>query len=273
MNERSQGAYFLSMTLHAALAGLVLFFSYAATSVVKDTPKVFELVAGEGDNYTATVAPALGVPKPAAVRTPPKADASPIQPAPESVPAAAPKKPAAPTGPPDLVKQLKRVEQRRETAIEWKYQQQQKRLAAEEKRREAAEAKAQRQKVAHVDAEGIAAGVTGGSTENKTGGAGGKALSREEMSQMDAYFAELMLKIKEALVPPEGLNDNLAAGVEFYLAADGSRSSPRIIKSSGNAEFDRAVLDACEHAHSIGPRPDGRSETVQLTVHLRDVES
>jgi len=62
MNSSSPGAFALSALLHAALIGLVLFFSYAATSVVEDNPKVFELVAGAGDNYAATAAPALGSP-------------------------------------------------------------------------------------------------------------------------------------------------------------------------------------------------------------------
>jgi hypothetical protein len=41
----------MSVLIHGAVVGLVLFFSYAATNVVQDNPKVFELVAGAGDNY------------------------------------------------------------------------------------------------------------------------------------------------------------------------------------------------------------------------------
>jgi TonB family protein len=266
MNPQSPSAYALSATIHAAVAGLILFFSYAATSVVKDNPKVFELVAGAGDNYMAAVAPALGVPKPARVAA--KAAPSPVQPAPQPV---AP--PASPAKPPDLVAALKRAERRREANIEWKYQREQeaerKRISHEEFLKQQA-AKAEARKVAHVDAEGIRAGVVGGSVENKTGGASGKALTREESSEMDAYFALVKSRIKEALVPPEGVSDDIAARVEFFLAADGSRSGPKITKSSGNEAFDRAVLEACDQAHSIGPRPDGRSEIVQMTFHLRD---
>ncbi len=271
MNPQSPSAYALSATIHGAVAGLILFFSYAATSVVKDNPKVFELVAGAGDNYMATAAPALGVPKPAHVAA--KVEPAPVQPAPVQPAPEAVTPPASPAKPPDLVAALKRAERRREEHIEWKYQREQeaerKRLSHEEFLKQQA-AKAEKRKVAHVDAEGIREGVVGGSVENKTGGAGGKALTREESSEMDAYFALLTSRVKEALIPPEGVSDDLAARVEFYLAADGSRSSPRITKSSGNAEFDRAVLAACEQAHSIGPRPDGRSEVVQMTVHLRD---
>ena len=62
MSAQSPGAYGLSALLHGGVIALVLFFSYAATSVVKDEPKVLELVAGAGDNYAATAAPALGSP-------------------------------------------------------------------------------------------------------------------------------------------------------------------------------------------------------------------
>jgi colicin import membrane protein len=267
MSAQSPGAYGLSALLHGSVVALILFFSYASRGLVRDTPKVFELVAGAGDNYAATAAPALGgpggvklQPTPAA-RAPappvPKApvkEASPIQSAPEA-------KPAKPI---DLVAQLKRVEMRRELNLERKYE---KEKEAEEKRQAAAA------KVAHIDAEGIKEGVLGGSTENTTGGAGGKALTREEGSLLEAYFALLKARIKENHVPPEGVSDRLSARIEFFVAADGSVSSVRIVSPSGNSDFDRSVIDAVEHTRSIGPRPDGRSESVTMTIKMSDDES
>jgi colicin import membrane protein len=265
MSAQSPGAYGLSALLHAAVVALVLFFSYASTGLVKDTPKVFELVAGAGDNYGARAAPALGssggvklqatppAPKPQATPAP-KPEASPIQSAPEA-------KPAKPV---DLVAQLKRVEMRRELNLERKYQ---KEKEAEEKAAAAAA------KVAHIDAEGIKEGVLGGSTENKTGGAGGKALTREEGSLLEAYFALLKARIKENHVPPEGVSDRLSARVEFFVAADGSISSVRIASPSGNFDFDRSVIEAVEHTRSIGPRPDARSEAVTMTIKMSEDES
>jgi colicin import membrane protein len=273
MNPQSPGAYALSALIHGAVAAVILFFSYAASSVVKETPRIFELVAGAGDNYAATVAPALGGqgrvrPSQAA----PKPAPSPIQSAPETV-----QSPAKPAKPPDLVTELKRAEIRRELNLERKYQKEQeaekKRISQEEFQKQQAAAKAATTKVSHIDAEGIKEGVIGGSQENKTGGAGGKALTREEGSEMEAYFSLLTSRIKENLAPPEGLTEDISARVEFYLAADGSRSGARITKSSGNAEFDRAVIEACERTRSIGPRPDGRSELVQMTFHLRDEQA
>ncbi len=62
MRANSPGAFMLSLTLHGAIVAIVLFFTFAMHTQVKEQPKIFELVAGEGDNYMATEAPALGTP-------------------------------------------------------------------------------------------------------------------------------------------------------------------------------------------------------------------
>jgi colicin import membrane protein len=274
MNAQTPGAYGKSVMLHGAVVLLVFFFSYAASSSVKDAPKVFELVAGEGDNYAATVAPALGsvegikvpampamAPQPVQPVAPPapEAVASPIQAAPEAVPT--PKKAKKPA---DLVTKLKNAELRRELTLENKYK----------KAQEAAAKKLAQQQAAakRIDAEGIRNGVIGGSTENKTGGAGGKALTREEGSELEACFALLKDRIKENHEPQEGISDSLSAVVEFMVAADGSVSNVRIKTSSGNSQFDQSVIEACRRTQSIGPRPDGRSETVFMTFKEKDDE-
>jgi len=275
MTSRYPGAYGLSALLHGGVIALVLFFSYAATSVVKDEPKILELVAGSGDNYAATEAPALGSPggvklqvTPVA-RAPsppqPKAQPSPIQDAPEPVPTAAkPTKTTAPK-PVDLVASLKKVEERREKRMEAKYEKERE----AELKKEAAAAKADA-KVSHIDAEGIREGVLGGSTANKTGGAGGNALTREEGSELEAYFQMLTNRVRENAVPIEGVSDTLEARVEFMLAADGSISHVRILKSSGNADFDNSALEAVAQTHSIGPRPDGKSDTRTMLYKLHN---
>ncbi len=278
MSAQSPGAYGLSALLHVAVVALVLFFSFASRRLVQDTPKVFELVAGAGDNYAATAAPALGSPggvtlQPAPVPRPeatpvPKAEAAPVAkaeaPPIQSAPEAPPAKAAKPAKPIDIVASLKRAEMRKELNLERQYA---KERAAEAKREAAAA------KVAHIDAEGIKEGVLGGSKENKTGGAGGKALTREEGSLLEAYFALLKARIKENHIPPEGVSDRLSARVEFFVAADGSLSSVRIVSRSGNFDFDRSVIEAVEHTRSIGARPDGRSESVTMTIKMSDDES
>jgi TonB family protein len=167
-----------------------------------------------------------------------------------------------------LVKSLNRVEQRRKDRLEKKYKEEEERQEALRKQAEARAAKA-----ARIDAEGIREGVIGGSTANKVGGAGGKALTREEASELELYWSELLAKIKENHTPPEGVSDTLVARMEFFVAADGSLSHFRIVSPSGNHEFDRSVIEAGERTRSIGPRPDGRSETVQMTFKMREDEA
>jgi colicin import membrane protein len=280
MSAQSPGAYGLSALLHGGVIALVLFFSYAATSVVKDNPKILELVAGAGDNYAASEAPALGSPggvklqqAPAVRPAPPapKAEPSPIQSAPEAVPSKpTPAKPTAakPAKPVDLVADLKRVEARREKRLEAKYEKERE----AELKKEAAAAKADA-KAAHIDAEGIREGVLGGSTANKTGGAGGTALTREEGSELEAYFQMLTNRVHENAVPIEGVSDTLEARVEFMLAADGSITHVRILKSSGNSEFDASALEAVTQTHSIGPRPDGKSDTRTILYKLHNEQT
>jgi colicin import membrane protein len=275
VSAQTPASYGMSALVHGGAVGLIMFFSYAASSMVEDTPKILELVAGQGENYAATAAPALGsaggvklqtpapvLPDPA----PATAQPSPIQEAPETPPAHANPRAAKPkvAKPVDILASLKHAELRREKNLEAKY-----------KKEEAAEAKreAAMRRVSHIDAEGIREGVVGGSAENKAGGAGGKALTREEGTELEAYFAELLMKIKESHTPPEGVSNNLSAHVELFVAADGSISHVRITGSSGNAEFDASVIEACEHTRSIGPRPDGRSETVSFTFKMKEDET
>ena len=295
MTARSPSALLLSATLHGLLVGIALLLAYAVESDVKEQPKVFELVAGEGDNYGALEAPALGVPggvkisipePPAAAPTPPAP--APVAPppqeavpepvitkAPEEKPVKATPKPAE-TKAPDFSKQIKRKiirsEAKAKAEVKKEREAEQKRLSKEEfdRQNRARVASASGGRVQHVDAEGIAGGVVGGSAANKTGGAGGKALSREAGDLMDAYFSLVKRKMKDALDKPPGLSDSLTAVAEFHLGSDGSVSGARISRSSGNAEFDRAVLDAVSRYRTIGARPDHKGETLALTFKMKE---
>ncbi len=303
MQANSPSALFLSATLHGVLIALILLFSYVWNDRTEEPPKIFELVAGEGDNYMATAAPALGVeggikvplteapaPKPAI------AEPVPVQPAPEPVVEAAPVTPApkaVAAKPPvdeirDFSKDVKRIEKKRADRL----------IAKDRAAREAAEKKAKleeakqkkmskeefdrqnksgvssktgtSQKIAKIDAEGIAKGVVGGSTGNKTGGAGGKALSRDEGDALDLYFSLLKRRLKEALDKPPGLSDTLVAIVEVRIAGNGLLSDARISRSSGSEEFDQSALAAIARVRSIGPRPDGKSEVLHIPFRMRE---
>jgi colicin import membrane protein len=279
MTARSPNAYLMSGLLHGCVALLAIFLAFGISSPAPEAPKVFELVAGAGDNYAATAAPALGVPGGIRLHVP----AMPAAPAVEEPPAPLPAKTVkasidkAPSAPrpgavPDFTKVVERTESRRAARLEARYRRQ---LAEEEKReqREEKAAAARAARAQRIDAEGIREGVVGGSVENKTGGAGGKALTREEGELLDGYFALLKARIKENYVPTGDATDRMTARLEFYVAADGALSRVRIARSSGNADFDSSVLEAFRRTSSIGPRPDGRGETVTMEFNLREDDS
>lgn len=144
MRATSPSAFLLSATLHGVFAALVLYFTYGLRDQIKEAPTIFELVAGEGDNYLATEAPALGTPGGITVAIPelPAARPSPPEPVivaappPEPVIERAPVTKAA--APPeeikirDFSKDVKRISTKRQQRLE----------AEDRRRREIAERKA-----------------------------------------------------------------------------------------------------------------------------------
>ncbi|MEO6004228.1 MAG: TonB family protein [Opitutus sp.] len=303
MQPNSSSALFLSATLHGVIVAMILMLTYLWQDPAKEPPKIFELVAGEGDNYMATAAPALGtegskvkipvIPAP----TPAPPESAPIQPVAEPVVESAPVTPApkaviTKAPPPDAIrdfsKDIKRIEKKRadrliakdraaKEAAEKKAKleaEKQKKLTKEEFDRQnksgAAPKTGTSPKVARVDAEGIRRGVVGGSTSNKTEGAGGKALSRDEADELDLYFSLLKRRLKEALDKPPGLSDSLVAIVEVHMAANGLMSGAKISQSSGSEEFDQAALAAIVRVRSVGTRPDHKSEVLRIPFRMRE---
>jgi len=58
MTDSSSRGFLQAIALHAVAAGLALTLGMVAASREPDAPRIIELVAGEGDNYAATEAPA-----------------------------------------------------------------------------------------------------------------------------------------------------------------------------------------------------------------------
>ena len=286
MTARSPSAFFLSATLHGLVVAVIVLFSYLVQIQVKQPPKVFELVAGAGDDYAATAAPSLGTPGGIKVTIPEAPAPQPVKavaPAPEPAPvitkapvekAVAPPKAEAPI--PDLAKSVKRIESKRRAKLEARdraeREAEQKRLTKAEfdKQNKAAKAAAAgNPKVKHIDTEGVVGGVVGGSTASKTG-AGGKALTREEGDLLDAYFSLVRQRLREGLEKPPGLSDALTAEAEFVLTADGAIVHARISRSSGSDEFDRAVLDDIHRFTRVNPPAAWKGETVNLTFRMKE---
>lgn len=290
MRPNSFSAFIFSTVFHGFVAVLAWLFTYALQHQLRETPKVFELVAGEGDNYAATEAPALGVPGGVkfAVPTPPapqpepvKAEAAPVTQELEATPP-----PKAVVKTPNYAKDVKRIAAKREARLEAQFRAEQERKAKEEAvkakrltkeefdklnkgRKAPAVPTTGAPKVARIDAEGIAQGVVGGSTANKTGGAGGQALAREAGEEIDAYYSLLKQRLKAAFEQPPGLSDTLIAYVEVRSGVDGTLSGARITKSSRSAEFDRAVLEAVTRTRMPG-RPDRKNETITFPFTMRE---
>lgn len=303
MNPRSPGAFMLSATFHGLIIGAIFFFAMMADQRDKTPPKVLELVAGEGDNYGATAAPALGTPdgvklqipklaklKPLPLPTPEPAvepepeptpppqipvpepvKPAPVKPEPKPTPAPAKKAPEQTT--PNFRRQILHkvwaADARAKKEVAKERAAEAKRLKAEEAARKARATAAAR--VQHIDAEGIAKGVLGGSTENKVGGAGGKALTRQDGDLLDAYFAMLKQRVLNALVKPPGISDQLVATVVFTIHADGRITGVRIKNSSGSDEWDRAVVEAFSHVQ-MPEYPEHKSDEFELDMKTKDVD-
>jgi len=274
MRANSPSAFFTSLTLHGAVAGLIVFLTYYSVWQHGPPPVIFELVAGPPTAPDELVAPALGN-----SATPVKLDIPKVEAAPEKVepkveetvktvetPPASdvippPPKPKADTS---LLKELKKSQR-------MSYKDYLKKHPTPKPAPQTASNQPRTSgRVPRIDAEGIAQGVKGGSTANKRGGGGGKALTREEQNEFNTYISFLIAALKEAHTPPPGVNEKLAAQVTFDITAGGSILNPRISRSSGDRDFDESVLDAFRRVRSIGPTPNGKSDTWTVTFRMRD---
>ena len=301
MSDRMPAAFVTSVVLHSLVVVVLLLAAYSKSFESKPATKIFELVAGEGDNFAATEAPALGspggiklsVPAPPVPRPEPVApEVTKPEPVPEkpipTPPVPKPPMPVAPPVPkqepvksptepkPTTSKTKTMAEQMRWEAIrsESKIKTQIARDKAAEKKRleqEAKVAKAAAASAPRVDVEGIVKGVQGGSTANKEGGAGGKALVRSDGPVMEAYFGMLRDRLLKALDKPPGLSDTLVAEAEFRIGADGSIRGAKIISPSGSVEFDRAVLEAYSRVR-MPARPDGKSSVQTARFRTKDLD-
>jgi len=326
MTDSSSRGFLQALALHGAAVALALGLGFVAANRDPETARIIELVAGEGDNYAATEAPALGVeggvklsvpaataprPEPPALLRPPEPEPeiAPVPPAPVTVPpppvpaAKAPPTPAppaekAPSAPgneavPNFKKKIQyeivrgdakaKLQLRREREAEQKRLAEERKRAAEDAKRMTKEefdraqrakggtAKGAPTKVARVDGEGIAKGVVGGSTANRKGGAGGKALTSTGEGALDSYYAYFKRELRTAFEPPPGLSDSLKATLEVRSNPDGSLSNARIAVSSGSREFDQAVLAAVRRVRMPArPAEHRAAETFEFVFTMRE---
>ena len=277
---RSPRALALSVLLHASIAAVVLVFAYCGRQRPEEQPQIFELVAGEGDDYAALEAPTTAAPAIPTVQVD-LPDPAPIvvpQPQPEQV---APKIERAPeprptprevTPPPPKKVEKKAVEK---TVKKTQPKADAKRTTFDNFRKEHGEPKTTTAKAApkitpkKINAESIAGRVASGSTNSAKAGAGGTALTRAETDLWTAYQAFIVQRIRRAM-EAAGVTDLRSARVEFRVSAEGVVSAARITGSSGNGEFDEAVLAALRSIGRLGPPPTGRTETLSVMIEMRE---
>lgn len=305
MSDGTGKGFLLSATLHGSIAAAML-LALIINPSSSDEAKVFELVAGEGDNFMAHEAPALGTPGGVKVDVPKAPEPRPTPPpepvAPEPAVAPAPKPPTptpAPEKPVDaptpnfkkqLVREVIRAESKAKMQIKRERDAEKKRLEAEKKKQEEDKKRMTKEeydrahpskgatqvvkntppKVKGVDAEGIAKGVVGGSTKNKTGGAGGKALTNDNDDVLAGYYRLFKEELRRRFEPPPGLAESLKTTVEVRSNPDGTFTSARIVKPSGSKVFDDAVLEAIRRVR-LPSRPDRKAETLEFDFTLRDM--
>jgi len=275
MHAKSPSSFVVSLTIHA-FVGALIFLTTVYVARQEKPPVIFELVAGPPTAPDELVAPALGNSAVPVKMETPKVEAAPVPTQPEpaakevtppnepEVPAVAAPKPVATKAKPDtsIAKEMKR-------SARVSYQDYLKKHPPPKP-----STGAPAQKVANVpriDAQGIANGVRGGSTTNTRGGGGGKALTREEQSELNTYISFLLNALKEAHEPPPGVSDQLEAKVTFDITASGSILNPRISKSSGDRAFDESVIEAFRRVKSIGPTPNGKADTWTVTFRMKDL--
>ena len=278
MRANSPSAFLTSLTLHGAVAGLIVFLTYYSVWQQGPPPVIFELVAGPPTAPDELVAPALGNSLAPVKVDVPKVERPPEKPQPkieEVVPTV--KTVETPPPPSDVVPPPKQTKPKPDTSLlkEMKKNERvyfkdylKKHPTPKPQPPQVAAANPRTGKAPKIDYEGIAQGVRGGSTANKRGGGGGKAMTREEQSEFNTYISLLRNAILEAYVSPPGVNDKLVAVVTFDITSNGQILNPHITRSSGSRDYDESVLDALRRMRSIGPTPSGKSET-DWTVPIR----
>jgi colicin import membrane protein len=289
--RRVGGAFWMSVLLHGSAVVLAVLLTMTLHEKDDPPPQVFELVAGDGTDFNATEAPAGAEPPVTPVTqvksvrewTPPELEAeplpTPVQPVP---PAPAPTPTVQPTSELAQVK-MKKPKQVKPTpliptptpssarpatearqTVNYDEFRKENKIKSTTPRAQTAPGPTPR-----LNPEAIKRGVTGGTGANSAG-AGGRELTASEGAAMERYLAVLRQQLRINHEKPAGLSDLLWAEVTFTMAANGRLSGMRITRSSGNAEFDRSVIDAFVRVGSVGPRPDGKTGSSTLIFRMRD---
>jgi colicin import membrane protein len=272
MTARSPSAFALSATLHAAVVVLVLGGLWLEQSSRPSRPVVFELVAGEGNDFTATQAPEgnsqgarLPVIRPPEPTPPnPRADEPPAHSDPTPAPTPQRQTPSRPN--PTPAPKATKPTTAPQRITEQQFKQQNPGRANNTSRQTNSPAPAQRGGTGPRINPSEVLGVRGSQSRS---GAGGTALTAQQLDARNAYLADLFRQLREVHQKPAGLSDLLETLVEFRINPNGSVGNVQIVQSSGNSAFDQSVLAAFRRITLSAP-PDGRVLTDRVLFKMSD---
>lgn len=98
-----------------------------------------------------------------------------------------------------------------------------------------------------------------------------RPLTRQQMSALGSYSAQLRARIDAAWAKPADLaGGRIAATVYFDVSASGRISNIQLKPGSGNAAFDQSVLAAFRSISSGGPTPTGQGHRFSMTFRMTD---
>jgi colicin import membrane protein len=269
MYARSPTAFFISLLLHGTVVTAIVVMAFIVQQHTPPPVHVFELVAGPPTDLTATAAPALGSPEGSVDVKIPEAPTPRAEPVVEE------------TAPPPSKSETTRPATRTETKAaatakapaksepKLRYDQFVKQHGQPTPSKSGGTGAPRAPAVPQIRTKGIPDGVIGGSSSSK-GGGGGNALTAAQHSALEGYIARLRAALRQNHEKPPGLSDLLEADVEFLIAADGTISRVQIVRSSGNTDFDLSCIEAFKRMGSVGPKPDGKSDTWQVTFRMKE---
>jgi len=269
MYARSPTAFFLSLLLHGTVVTAIVVMAFVVQQRTPPPVHVFELVAGPPTDLTATAAPARGSPEGTVdVKIPetPAARAEPVMEEPAPTPSKS-ETARHPSRSETAAASATKAPSLKESRLS--YDQYVKKFGPPKSAKAGGSGSTHASAVPQIKTKGIPDGVVGGSSSSK-GGGGGTALTTAEHSVLDGYIARLVAALRQNHEKPPGLSDMLYADVEFLIAADGTISRVQIVRSSGNTDFDLSCLEAFKRMGSVGPKPDGKSDTWVLRFRMKE---
>lgn len=216
------------------------------------------------------------------VQAAPRAVEPPALPAPEPKPVvkAEPRPAPPPPGPSEAQIATERAQQKKAEAEERREREKEaarkeaalKKAAAEKKaadeKRERERKEADEKRLAQLRADQIArmmgqAGASGGPAASGT--------AQQSSGPSPGYGGRVAARIRPNVVFTETIVGNPRAEVEVRTLPDGTITSRRIVKSSGNADWDEAVLKAIDRTATLPRDTDGRVPSA-LIIGLRPLD-